>query len=175
MRPLTSGTGTGSTISCNYALASNNAGVVVGESFDAAGVCRPTKWVNGVRSFLPSHGVGGFASAINKSGVILGRLIQLGNFDPGMVVWVNDKLERLPNPGFFDCNIYALNDRNVAVGYCNWIKTVKWDLDAHTVTVYDGYFQANALNNAGVIAGTSLEASSPGAALLRNWVLEPLQ
>lgn len=164
-----------STLYCGGARDVNNAGVVVGSTANAAGMCQPARWVDGVPSFLSTgHKAGGVVS-INNAGVALGSLGNGNPFDPLLVLWVGKERVRLPVPdGYFDCFVGSITDRNLVVGFCNEIRTVQWDLKAGTFTEFEGHFTPGAANNQGVILGFSQEEATYGPALMRNGVIEAL-
>lgn len=164
-----------STVYCGGARDVNNAGVVVGSTANAAGMCQPARWVDGVPSFLSTgHKPGGVAS-INNAGVALGSLGNGNPYDPLLVLWVGKERVRLPVPyGYFDCFVRSITDRNRVVGFCNEVRTVQWDLKAGTFTEFEGHFTPRAANNQGVILGFSQEEATLGPALIRNGVIEAL-
>lgn len=87
------------TVNGGYAVAINSNGDIVGTEFQPAGVYGvAVVWSGGERIELPDLGEGAFASDINEAGVIVGSVIQNGQYRAAR--WVNRSLELLPLPAF---------------------------------------------------------------------------
>lgn len=158
---------------CEAATDVNDARVIVGQSADAAGVCRPARWVGGARSFLSSGGLTGIATAINQQGVTVGVLFDPSK-GPSPTVWYKNKRTDLTLPyPYFDCFVYGITNSNFVVGSCNSITPVQWDLTTGTSKVYNVLFEVKGVNNLGEIVGRSYLVLPGGVAgVLRNGTVE---
>jgi probable HAF family extracellular repeat protein len=149
----------------------NNAGVVVGMSYNADRDARPVAWVGGNLQDLGTlGGPSGVAMAINNNGIVAGSSQIPGGMQDQATIWVGGVAQALSVPAELQgTGAMDINDLNQAVGvgyaYSNG-QALLWDQGQVGVLASLGgvWDRANAINNAGQIVGLSTVSADPGAA-----------
>jgi len=143
----------------------NSSGAIVGVLRTGAGLSVPTVWTSAsaVPSALPTEGRGGFASAINSSGEVVGRTFAAFGSGGTATVWRNGVRFDLPDLGGGG-DARDINEAGVIVGYVygdGGLLPARWVDDVLEVLPMPAFGEpgdsvwgiAESINSSGVITG----------------------